>query len=107
VSNEENWIINKVYLHVRIREKKPCPEKPNPFMEAEWKAKCASDPANSFYDEVVDGEAYKCFSGALEYGEAAVCSAETLLPFDPSKQTWDFFFNKVTGHPEDPIGIFR
>jgi hypothetical protein len=85
LSNKEDWIINSVYIHVRIKEKQPCPEKPSPLLE--------NDP--------------ECFTGALAYGESATCSANTLLSFDPSKQTWDFFFHKVTGHPEDPLGMFQ
>jgi hypothetical protein len=43
----------------------------------------------------------------LEFGETAPCWTKTILQFDPSKQTWDFFFSKVTGHPKDPLGLFR
>jgi hypothetical protein len=109
LSNKEDWIINNVYIHVRIKEKQPCPEKPSPLLEndPEWKDKCASDPAHSQWDKVVAGQAYKCFTGALAYGECATCSANTLLSFDPSKQTWDFFFDQVTGHPEDPLRMFQ
>jgi hypothetical protein len=93
-------------VHIQIYETRPCSQKPkNPVFEDDWKAACAADPAQSWKD-IVSGEAYRCFAGKLRFGEAATCSATTLVPFDPAKQSWDFFFSKVTGHPEDPLGLF-
>ena len=107
VGGNQNWIINRAYIHIRLFEKRHCGEKlQNVFSDLDWDKKCASDPTHSVMD-VVAGQSYQCFIGRLAYGETAHCDAETLLPFDPSKQSWDFFFSKVTGHPTDPLGIFN
>lgn len=105
--NKQDWITNRVYVHIRILEKRRCGEKlNNVFSDTDWDKKCAADPTHSVMD-VVDGQGYQCFVGALEFGETAPCYANTILPFDPTKQTWDFFFYKVTGHPKDPLDLFR
>ena len=43
------------------------------------------------FHRLAHGQGYQCFVGALEFGESAPCYAKTILPFDPNKQTWDFF----------------
>ena len=92
--NKQNWITNRVYVHIRILEKRRCGEKlHNVFSDTDWDKKCAADPTHSVMD-VVNGQGYQCFVGALEFGETAPCYAKTILPFDPSKQTWDFFSTK-------------
>jgi hypothetical protein len=107
LSKKPNWITNRVYVQVRILEQRHCGEKlRNMFSDDEWDKHCADDPSHTVMD-TIDGQNYQCFVGAVEYGATARCQANTLLRFDPSKQTWDFFFTKVTGHPEDPLGLFR
>jgi hypothetical protein len=107
LSNKQNWITNRVYVHVRILEQRHCGEKlRNRFSDIEWEKHCAADPHRTVMD-VVDGQSYECFVGAVGYGETARCYANTLLPFEPSKQAWDNSFSKVIGHPEDPLGLFR
>lgn len=76
------------------------------FSDIDWEKNCASDPTHSVLD-VVSGHAYQCFVGQVTYGQTAQCHAETVLPFDPTKQSWTFFVSKVTGHPRDPLGIFE
>jgi len=105
-SGTTDWITNRAYVHVKILEKRRCGEKlQNMFADIDWEKKCASDPSHTAMD-VVAGQAYQCFVGNIAYGETARCNAETVLPFDPTRQTWGFFFSKVTGHPKDPLGIF-
>jgi quercetin dioxygenase-like cupin family protein len=107
VSQKENWIINRVMVHVRINETRHCGEKlQNVFSDTEWDKYCADNP-NYSVEDVVDGKAYQCFVGSLEYLQQANCNAKTLLIFDPAKQHWDFFLLTVTGHPKDPLGAFR
>jgi hypothetical protein len=107
LSTQENWITNRVYVHVRIMEKRHCGEKlQNMFSDIDWEKNCVADPTHTVMD-TVDGQSYQCFVGAVEYGKTALCHASTIVPFDASKQTWDFFFSKVTGHPEDPLGLFK
>jgi len=106
LQNKQNWITNRVYVHIRILEKRRCGEKlHNMFSDTEWDKKCAADPTHSVMD-VVEGQGYQCFVGAVEFGETAPCWAKTILQFDPTNQTWDFFFYKVTGHPKDPLNLF-
>jgi hypothetical protein len=104
---KENWIINRVTVHVRINETRHCGEKlQNVFSDTEWDKHCTENPNHSVED-VVEGKAYECFVGSLEYLQQANCNAKTLLTFDPAKQHWDFFLLTVTGHPKDPLGAFR
>ena len=92
--NKQNWITNRVYVHIRILEKRRCGERlHNMFSDTEWDKKCAADPTHSVMD-VVEGQGYQCFVGALEFGETAPCYAKTILQFEPTKQTWDFFSTK-------------
>ena len=107
VSEKQDWITNRAYVHIQILEERHCGEKlQNPFSDIDWDKKCASDPTHSVMD-TVEGQAYLCFVGGVAYGETAHCDAETALAFDPSKQSWTFFVSKVTGHPEDPLGLFK
>ena len=107
VSQKEHWIINTVTVHVHITETRHCGEKlQNVYSDIEWDKHCADDP-NYSVEDVVEGKAYECFVGALAYLQQAKCNATTLLNFDPAKQRWDFSVFKVTGHPQDPLGVFR
>jgi hypothetical protein len=107
ISEKENWIINRVRVHVRITETRHCGEKlQNPFTDVEWDKHCAENPNYSVKD-TVDGQGYECFVGALAYLQEADCRAKTLLPFDPAKQQFNFFFFSVIGHRQDPLGVFK
>ena len=106
VSGKQDWITNRAYVHIRILEKRHCGEKlQNRFSDVDWEKNCASDPTHTVMDTVA-GQAYQCFVGKVAYGETAPCHAETVLPFDPSKQSWAVSVSKVTGHPQDPLGVF-
>jgi predicted metalloenzyme YecM len=72
ISEKENWIINRVRVHVRISETRHCGEKlQDPFSDIEWDKHCAENPNHSVAD-VVEGKGYEmfcCFNRELKYAD--------------------------------------
>jgi hypothetical protein len=61
ISEKENWIINRVRVHVWISETRHCGEKlQDPFSDIEWDKHCAENPNHSVAD-VVEGKRHECF----------------------------------------------
>jgi len=107
VSQKESWIINRVTVHVRIRETRHCGEKlDNFFSDSKWDEHCAENP-NYSEEDTEDDESYECFVGSLAYLQQANCNARTILAFDPTKQHFDVSVSLVIGHPRDLLGVFR